>query len=264
MGLPAMSPADGVAWVTGASSGLGRGTALELARRGWRVFATARREDALRTLAEEARDLAGSITPAPADVTDSAGLAALVASIEAQAPIALAFLNAGGSYAERGEPIGGPGFQRTFAVNVQGIANAAGPVFAAMKARGKGQIAVMASLAAYGVIAGDFSYAPSKAAARTFAEALHLWGKRVNIRVQLVSPGFVKTELTAGLSLPPWMVLELDDASRRIVDGFARGGFEIAFPRRMAWPLKLAGALPYPLYFALYGRSARRRPSAKA
>ena len=54
-------------------------------------------------------------------------------------------LIAGGSYADRGEPIGGDGFQQTFAVNVQGIANAAAPVFAAMKTRGKGQIAIMAS-----------------------------------------------------------------------------------------------------------------------
>ncbi len=88
-------PKDGSAWVTGASSGLGRAVALELARRGYEVHATARRTAELDTLAAESVGLPGSILPAPGDVVDREGLAALVAGIEARGPVALAVLNAG-------------------------------------------------------------------------------------------------------------------------------------------------------------------------
>src|SRR5271170_199737 len=90
-------PADGVAWVTGASAGIGRGVALELARRGYEVHATARRAEELQSLAEEATGLKGTIVAAPGDVTDRQGIARLVADIESRRPIALAFLNAGGN-----------------------------------------------------------------------------------------------------------------------------------------------------------------------
>ena len=65
-------PEDGLAWVTGASSGIGRGTALELARRGFRVLATARSEEALNGLVREADSLKGSIIARTVDVTDAA------------------------------------------------------------------------------------------------------------------------------------------------------------------------------------------------
>src|ERR1700678_3614748 len=100
-------PADGVAWVTGASAGIGRAVAHELARRGYEVFATARRGEELAALAREAKGLPGSIIAAPGDVTDRAGLAALVAGIEARRPIALAVLNAGGSFGDASDDFGG-------------------------------------------------------------------------------------------------------------------------------------------------------------
>ena len=92
------NPRDGLAWVTGASSGIGRGVALELARRGYVVAASARRADELLALAREANSLLGRIEPAPVDVTDRAATAKAVADIEARGPIALAFLNAGSSF----------------------------------------------------------------------------------------------------------------------------------------------------------------------
>jgi NAD(P)-dependent dehydrogenase (short-subunit alcohol dehydrogenase family) len=85
-------PADGVAWVTGASSGIGRGAALELARRGYRVHATARRRAELEALRDEAVGLKGSIVATPGDVTDRDQMAELVAEIERDRPIALALL----------------------------------------------------------------------------------------------------------------------------------------------------------------------------
>lgn len=255
-------PADGVAWVTGASAGIGRGVALELARRGWRVYATARRTHELETLAEAAKGFAGTIVAAPGDVVDRQGVAAVVAHIEAQAPIALAFLNAGGSFSDAPDDFGGDGFARTFALNVSGVANALNPALNAMRARGRGQIAVTGSLAGYGPLPSADAYAPTKAAVIALTASLRFRAARRGVTVQIVNPGFVKTPLTADVDFPMPFLMECDEACRRICDGFERGGFEIRFPRRLAWPMRALNLLPWSAYFWLIGRGAPRRRRA--
>ena len=245
-------PADGIAWVTGASGGIGRGVALELARRGYEVRATARREEELAALAIEARGLSGRIVTAPGDVTDRAGMAALVVGIETERPIALAFLNAGGSYADSAHDFGGEAFAKTFALNVQGIANGVNPVYDAMRARKRGQIAIVGSIAGYGGLPNAGAYAPSKAAVISMAVGLRFRADRDNITIQIVNPGYVKTPLTAKNRFPMPFLMECDDACQRICDGLERGGFEIRFPRRLAWLLRALQSLPYPLFFALF------------
>ncbi|NDA46285.1 MAG: SDR family NAD(P)-dependent oxidoreductase, partial [Alphaproteobacteria bacterium] len=89
-------PADGCVWITGASSGIGRGVALELARRGYNVIASARRADQLNALSIEAKGLSGRIFAEPCDITHRDEIQALVERInQTHGPIALAFLNAG-------------------------------------------------------------------------------------------------------------------------------------------------------------------------
>ena len=258
-------PADGVAWVTGASAGIGRGVALELARRGWRVHATARRADELETLARESAGLAGAIVAAPGDVVDRRGIAAVVAAIEAQQPIALAFLNAGGSFRDAPDDFGGDGFARTFALNVQGVANCVNPVFNAMRARQRGQIAVTGSLAGYGGLPTPDAYAVTKAAIISLTTSLRFRAAPQGVNVQIVNPGFVKTPLTAGNNFPMPFLMECDEACRRICDGFERDGFEIRFPRRFAWLIRTMNLLPWPLYFRVAGaRAPRREPAPRS
>lgn len=244
-------PADGVAWVTGASAGIGRGVALELARRGYEVYATARRADELASLAHEAQGLKGRVVATPGDVTDRRAMARLVADIESQRAIALAFVNAGGNFQDAAGDFGGEGFARTFALNVQGVVNGLNPVFNAMRARKRGQIAITGSLAGYGGLPNSGAYAPSKAAVISLAVGAKFSGDRHNVTVQIVNPGYVKTSLTADNKFPMPFLMECEEACRRICDGFERGGFEICFPRRLAWFLKAVGHLPYFAYFAL-------------
>jgi NADP-dependent 3-hydroxy acid dehydrogenase YdfG len=136
------NPGDGVAWITGASSGIGRGAALELARRGYRVYATARRKAELEALGDEAVGLKGSIVATPGDVTDRDQMAELVAEIERDWPITLALLNAGGNFWDAAGDIGGDGFAKTMALNLQGVVNGLNPVFNAMRERRRGRIAL--------------------------------------------------------------------------------------------------------------------------
>ncbi|MFI9678245.1 hypothetical protein PA6566_03787 [Pseudomonas aeruginosa] len=118
-----------------------------------------------------------------------------------------------------------------------------------MAARGKGQIAVNASLVGYRGLPGAAAYGASKAAAIHFCEALRFDCERHGIRLQLVNPGFVDTAMTQRKSFPMPFMVPLDEAAVRIVDGFGRGGFEIVFPRRLAWLMKGMRLLPYPVYF---------------
>jgi NAD(P)-dependent dehydrogenase (short-subunit alcohol dehydrogenase family) len=245
-------PADGAAWVTGASAGIGRGVALELARRGYEVHATARRADELESLAKQAQGLKGRIVAAPGDVTDREGIARLVAEIELKRPIALAFLNAGGSFPDAPSDFGGQGFARTFALNVQGVVNGLNPVFNAMRARRRGQIAITGSLAGYGGTPDAGAYGPSKAAIISLTVGAKFRADPHGVAVQIVNPGFVRTPLTAGNAFPMPLLMECEAASRRICDGFERGGFEIRFPRRLAWIVRAINLLPWPAYFALF------------
>ncbi len=246
------NPAEGAAWVTGASSGIGRGVALELARRGYKVLATARRAGELEKLAAESGGFRGRIIPAPGDITGRLAMESMVADIEsAHGPIALAFLNAGTYVADKPGDFGGDGFRETLHLNLEGTLNCLAPLVRAMSARRKGQIAVTSSVAGYGGMPRAIAYSASKSALIAMCEALKFDLDKVGVNLQVVCPGFVKTPLT---DLNPYdmpFLLELDDAVQRICDGFEKAGFEIAFSRRMAWSLKFLNMLPYSVYFRL-------------
>jgi len=249
------SATDGVAWVTGASSGIGRGTCVELARRGYTVIATARRLPDLESLVAEASGLSGRIIPAVGDVTDAAGMLALVDSIEQQhGEIVLCFLNAGVYFPLRAAPFDADKFRQTFDVNVYGTINSLAAILPKMTARKRGQIAFNASVAGYGGLPLAAAYSASKAALIKMAESLKFDTDPMGITLQVVNPGFVETPLTALNDHPMPFLMKLDEASRRICDGFERGGFEITFPRRFAFILKALNMLPYSVYFGLVGR----------
>ena len=145
-------PGDGVAWITGASAGIGRALALQLAAEGWRVAATARRADVLAALAETS---GGRITPYPGDVTDAAAMAEIVEAIEArEGMIALTVLNAGVYHLAERERLDAVLAWRTIETNLGGVVRCLDPLLAAMVPRRRGQVALVASLAGYGGIPG--------------------------------------------------------------------------------------------------------------
>jgi NADP-dependent 3-hydroxy acid dehydrogenase YdfG len=249
-------PADGCAWVTGASSGIGAAVALELVRRGFTVAASARRIEALEELALSAQGLPGRIIAHPVDVTDAQAMADVVRAIElAHGPIALAFLNAGVAPYTRAMGLDFAAFEQAFWVNVMGVVHGLGPLIETMRARGRGQIGVNASIAGYRGLPRAAAYGASKAAAIHLCEALRFDCEQIGITLQLINPGFIETPLTAKNDFPMPFLMSMDEAGRRICDGFACGGFEVIFPRRLAFILKLMRILPYRLYFPLVARA---------
>lgn len=250
MPLYRADPKDGVAWITGASTGMGRALALLLAREGYTVVATARDEENLTTLAQEASGLAGRVLSYPGDVRDEAEMAALVERIEAEAgAIALAIFNAGSYFPTNGERLEVFNFTRTFEINLFGTLNGLVPVADRMRDRGRGHIVVVASVSSYFGWPATAAYGASKAALHNLAEALKYDFDRLNIRIQVMNPGFVATPLTAKKAVHLPALMPAERAAERIARALRTGGFETTFPRRFTWLTKVLTILPQPLRY---------------
>jgi NAD(P)-dependent dehydrogenase (short-subunit alcohol dehydrogenase family) len=264
MTLYRADPKDGIAWITGGSSGVGRALAKMLATQGFTVAVTAREGDLIGSLVEETRDLPGRILSYPCDVCDEKGMAAAVEAIERTAgPIALAVFNAGSYAPVSGENLSIRKFRRSFDVNVMGVVHGLVPVAERMRGRGKGHVVIIGSISAYFGWPTTAAYGATKAAVNVMAQALRFDLEHINVRMQIVNPGFIDTPLTqkANFRLPA--LITATDAAGRICAGIARGGFEIAFPRRLVFGLKLLSLLPSSLrhWFIMTATGWKNRPS---
>lgn len=241
-------------WITGASSGIGRAVALRYARDGAAVAVSARSAASLDDLAAEPA-AGGRIHPFPVDVTDRDAMAATVRRIEADLGlIDLAILNAGTHRPFDGTQFDPAIFDELIAVNLIGTVNGLNAVLPAMQARRGGHVAIVASVAGYAGLPTAAAYGATKAAMINMAEALKFDLDRVGIRLSLVNPGFVRTPLTDKNEFSMPALMEVEDAARAMIEGLSRKGFEVTFPRRFTYFLKLIRMLPYRVYFPLVGR----------
>ena len=245
-------------WITGASSGIGRALALRFAAGGDRVIVSARDSAALTALAEDA-SVGGRIDPRPLDVTDQEAVAATCRAIDEDGgPIDITVFNAGTHI-----PMGAADFspdtvRRLMAVNVFGVANGLAAVMPRMMDRRAGHIAIVSSVAGYRGLPTAAAYGATKAALINMAESLKPELDQHGVRLSLINPGFVRTPLTDRNPFPMPFLIEADKAAERIERGLNAGAFEITFPRRFTWMLKMARCLPYALYFPIVRRMTQR------
>lgn len=258
MSLYNASPADGVAWVTGASSGIGYAVALQLCQNGYTVIATARSEDKLQQLVEESSAHTGTVIAKAADVTRYSEMNDLVAWIVNEyQTLALVILNAGIYIPVHVDRLDISDFQKTFDVNLTGVVNGLLPTIEQMKGQGKGQIALVSSVTGYGGLPTSAAYGATKAAVINMAESLKFDLDKLNIRIQVINPGFVKTAATDQNDFKMPAIIPADEAAERISLGLMKNNFEITFPKRFTYFLKFINLLPYRLYFALVGRTSK-------
>ncbi|MBN41903.1 MAG: oxidoreductase [Alphaproteobacteria bacterium] len=258
MAEPALSSTEStsrLAWVTGASRGIGYAVARALAADGWVVAVSARNAADLETLARECGELKGEVRPYPLDITDAFAVSRTFAAIEADlGNVGLAILNAGTHEPVDGRSFAIAPFRRLMEVNYMGAVNCLAPVVEHFVARGTGRIAVVASLAGYRGLPTASAYGASKAALINMCEALHPELDAVGVILSVVTPGFVRTQLTDKNSFPMPFLINADTAARRIVRGLKDDRFEITFPRRFAFLMKLFRVLPYRIFFAFTRR----------
>ena len=185
----------GYAIVTGASSGIGRAFALELAGRGYSVLAVARRGERLQELAREAAVRNGTIEAIVADLQTDAGIDLLMQRVEEIGGIDLVVNNAGIA-------VGGdfvttePGDQiAMIRLNVEALVNVTHRILKGMLERKHGAILNLASVLAFQPLPHFAVYAASKAFVLSFTEALAEEVKGTGVRVLALCPGAVRTEI---------------------------------------------------------------------
>ena len=245
--------------ISGASSGIGAALAAEYAGPGIRLALGGRDEDRLQTVAAACRRARASVEPATVDVTDAEAARRWVEGADDAAPLDLVIANAGISGGTFGGGESREQASAIFAVNVDGVVNTVHPAAERMRRRGRGQLALMSSLAGFRGLPGAPAYSASKAAVRAWGDALRGRLGRAGVAVTVICPGFIRTPMTDVNRFPMPFLMDAEDAARRIRRDLARGRPRIGFP----WPLyaavRLAALLPPALSDPLFGRMPEKR-----
>jgi NADP-dependent 3-hydroxy acid dehydrogenase YdfG len=236
-------------FITGASSGLGRGLALHYALNGATVHAAARRQEELANLAAEAPK--GSIVPVQLDVQDHD---ALVAAIEAAGDIDLIIANAGVGQPTSARKMDWKVVRKIMDVNVTSACVTIAAALPRMIARNSGHVVAVSSLAAFRGMPGNASYCASKAALHTWMESVRVDLTKTKVRATTIYPGFVRTEMTAKNKYRMPFLMDLADAVQVMAKGLDRGDPTIAYPLPMVAITRTLGALPRGLYETIAGR----------
>jgi NADP-dependent 3-hydroxy acid dehydrogenase YdfG len=229
--------------ITGASSGLGAALARAYAAPGVTLHLCGRDSERTAAIAEECSALGAAAAGQVLDVADRAAASAWVEACDAAAPVDLVIANAGVSGATAGVPEGEVA-RRIIATNIDGVLNTVQPLIPRMRARGRGQIAIMASLAAFRGYRGSAAYCASKAAVRAWGEGLRGELAGDGIAVSVICPGYVTTPMTAGNAHAMPLLMGAERAAAIIQRGLARNQGRIAFPLPMYLGALLALALP--------------------
>ena len=241
-----------LAWITGASTGIGASTAIALAQDGWDVVMTARSKDKLEQMAKLSSEFKGRLIPLQGDVTHKDGMKQAVETIEKNyGHIDLAILNAGAYIPEELWSFKSEDFVSQIQLNLFGTVFCIEALLPSFIKRHAGHIAIVASVAGYRGLPRSLGYGSSKAALIHLAEALAIMGQPYGIKVQIINPGFVKTPLTDKNDFPMPFLIDSGEAAKRIVNGLKTNKFEITFPTRFAYLLKAVGLLPDRVYFAI-------------
>ncbi len=247
--------------ITGASSGIGAALAETHAGPGARLALTGRDANRLELVATRCRERGAEVQARVVDVADRAAMTALFAELDAARPLDLVYANAGigpSTSEGSGRPSDEAVIRRIFAVNLDGVLNTVLPAIAPMKARRRGQIAIMSSLAAYTPLPAIAGYAATKSAVKSFGEGLRTELRPHGIGVTVICPGYVRSRLTAsGPSFQPF-AMDSGQAAALIKRRLARDPTVIAFP----WPLHaltwMIGALPARVRQPLLGLAVPR------
>lgn len=239
-------------WIIGASSGIGQALAIELAQRGAILSLSARNEDALRSLGKK---LGTKHQIIPFDVCDVDAVNAVVPILTRQiAAIDCVILLAGTYQPMTLSTLDYAKTQQIVQTNLLGALNVLSAVLPVLKRQGHGQIALCASVAGFCGLPNAQPYGATKAALINIAESLGSEMRGTGVDVRLINPGFVATPMTAINTFPMPMMIEPAQAAVALADGLMSSRFEILFPRRFTFLMKLLRLMPYWLYFRIMPR----------
>ncbi len=230
--------------ITGASSGIGEALALNYAETGALLFLCDRHGEQLDAVAEACRHRGATVFPHILDVTDLRACKRWVAGSDREHLLDLVIANAGVSAGAGGKEENAEQARHIFAVNVEGVLNTVLPVLPFMRARHRGQIAIVSSVASFLGMPWAPAYCATKAAIRIWGEALrgHLFPDGVEVSV--ICPGFVRSRMTIDNPYPMPFLMNSAKAARIIRKGLERNKPRIIFPWPMAVAVWMATIMP--------------------
>ena len=242
-------------WITGASSGIGKAVAEKFASEGWMVAASARRQEILNKMAENQ-----NIFAYPLDVTQKENVTKTFNKIIEDFKNVDICLFCSGTYDPKLEQeINIEQNKFVMETNYFGVLNCIKAVEKYFKNKKSGQISIVSSVAAYRGLPNSSGYGPSKAALTNLTESIYFDFKKHNIKISLVSPGFIKTPLTDKNEFPMPFIRSPEFAADKIFQGLTKKNiFEIHFPLGLTFTLKFLRILPYRLYLFLIDKFVKR------
>ncbi len=243
-----------VAFVTGASSGLGRGIAVRLSQEGYAVGVGARRTDRLEEVVGDMRDYGATAAAYPCDVCKKDSVQGAIWACEAElGPVTLLVANAGIGNRTEVESFDSSEIAHVFQTNVMGAVYAVEAVLPGMLERRAGHLVAVASLAGFGGLPRTAAYSASKGAMINLFESLRLDLRHYNIDVTVINPGFVRTDMTTSEGQWRPSLLELDDGVDRIIRGILARRRSVRFPWMLSTLATASRIFPRWLYDAMAG-----------
>ena len=241
-------------WIIGASSGIGRELAIQLAKKGATLILSARRE---KQLAKLQKELGSSNFVYPLDVAkhDQIKIACNTVFDMDKKIDRVIFMSAvyePSSIAEMNLGL----IQQTVAINLTSVFYISHAVLAHFEKQRSGQIVFCSSVVAYTGLPYGQPYSATKAALLNFAESLYA-EKPDYIDVKVISPGFVQTDMTAKNDFDMPMIIKVDQAANAIVKGLNKKAFDIHFPKKFTLLLKFLSILPYKFKLAVTQRAKK-------
>ena len=242
-------------WITGASSGIGKALAEKFALEGWKVAVSARRKEILDNMANN-----GNIFSYPLDVTNQDQVNNISSKIIYDfGSLDLCVFSSGTYDPKLEQEINIKQNKFVMETNFFGVLYCIKSVEKYFKDRKKGHVSIVSSIAAYRGLPNSSGYGPSKAALTNLGESLYFDFKKHNVRISLISPGFIKTPLTDKNEFPMPFIKTPEFAANKIFNGLTKSkAFEIHFPKELTLLLKFFRVLPYRMYLFLIDKFVKR------
>ena len=242
-------------WITGASSGIGKALAEKFASAGWKVAISARRKEILDEMANNT-----NIYSYPLDVTNEDQINNVFTKIISEfGNLDLCVFSSGTYDPKLEQEINIKQNKFVMETNFFGVLYCIKSVEKYFKEKKEGHISIVSSIAAYRGLPNSSGYGPSKAALTNLTESLYFDFKKYNVRISLVSPGFIKTPLTDKNDFPMPFIKSPEFAADKMFKGLTETkAFEIHFPKALTLLLKFLRILPYKIYLFLVDKGVKR------
>ena len=243
-------------WITGGSTGIGKALAIKFASKGWNVAVSARREELLNELCVDNKN----IYPFPLDVTNIDQCKIVSKDILEQFKnIEICVFCTGMHDPKSEKEFNLEKIRKIMEVNYFGVMNSINSIYSYYNNKKSGQISIVSSVAGYRGLPAAGAYCASKSALTSFTESLHFEMRKKNVRVSLISPGFIKTPMTDQNDFPMPMIKSPEFAAEQIYSGLIKkNSFEIHFPKAFTFIMKILRILPNSVYFWLVEKGMKK------